>query len=69
MVDDEELLELVDMEVRELLDRTISRVTTRRSLSVSALKGLEGDTIRYWRTCDLKLVETLDSIFQSRSVR
>ena len=30
-VDDEELLELVEMEVRELLSSTSSRVTTRRS--------------------------------------
>ena len=34
MVDDEELLELVDMEVRELLTSTSSRVMTRRLLSV-----------------------------------
>ncbi len=31
MVDDEELLELVEMEVRELLDSTSFRATTRRS--------------------------------------
>ena len=43
MVDDEELLELVEMEVRELLTSMISRVMTRRSLKVSALKALEGD--------------------------
>ena len=40
MVDDEELLELVEMEVRELLDSTISRVTTRRSFVVQRLKAL-----------------------------
>ena len=34
MVDDQELLELVEMEVRELLISTISQVTTRRSLWV-----------------------------------
>ena len=34
MVDDEELLELVEMEVRELLDATISRVMTPRSSRV-----------------------------------
>ena len=33
MVDDEELLELVEMEVRELLDEYDFPVTTRRSLS------------------------------------
>ena len=31
MVDDDELLELVEMEVRELLDSTSFRATTRRS--------------------------------------
>ena len=34
MVDDEELMELVEMEIRELLTRTISRVTTPRSSRV-----------------------------------
>jgi translation elongation factor EF-Tu-like GTPase len=33
MVDDAELLELVEMEVRELLANTTSRVTTPRSSS------------------------------------
>ena len=44
MVDDEELLELVEMEIRELLDSTNFRVMTRRSSVGSALKALEGDT-------------------------
>ena len=69
MVDDEELLELVEMEVRELLDPMISQGMTRRSLSVSALKALEGDTSEIGAPSIVKLVETLDTIFQSLSVR
>ena len=43
MVDDEELLELVEMEIRELLSTLMNfRATTRRSSSASALKALEG---------------------------
>ena len=34
MVDDEELLELVEMEIRELLSSTTSRATTSRSSAV-----------------------------------
>ncbi len=43
MVDDEELLELVEMEVRELLSQLRLRATTLRSFVVAALKALEGD--------------------------
>ena len=41
-VDDEELLELVEMEVRELLRRMITRATIFRSLPVRLLAALEG---------------------------
>ena len=44
MVDDEEILELVELEVRELLSRRRStRATTCPIVRVSALKALEGD--------------------------
>ena len=43
MVDDEEILELVELEVRELLSRTSSPATTLPVVRVSALKALEGD--------------------------
>jgi hypothetical protein len=44
MVDDAELLELVELEVRELLSAsTSSRATTFPIIKGSALKALEGD--------------------------
>ncbi len=43
MVDDAELLELVEMEVRELLTSTSSRATTPRSSRVRPRLALEGD--------------------------
>ena len=43
MVDDEELLELVEMEVRELLDEYDSPGDDTPVIHVSALKALEGD--------------------------
>ena len=43
MVDDEELLELVEEEVRTSSTSTTSRATTSRSSRGSALKALEGD--------------------------
>ena len=44
MVDDEELLELVEMEVRELLDEYEFPGDDTPVVKVSALKALEGDT-------------------------
>ena len=43
MVDDEELLELVEMEVRELLDEYEFPGDDAPMMMVSALKALEGD--------------------------
>ena len=43
MVDDEELLELVEMEVRELLDEYEFPGDDTPVIRVSALKALEGD--------------------------
>ena len=61
MVDDAELLELVEMEVRELLrSLRISRATTRRSSS-AVLEGTGRGGERYGRRSVKKLVETLDA--------
>ena len=60
MVDDEELLELVELEVRELLDRV--RVPRRRrpgGARVSALKALEGDAA--WQEKIMELMEAADT--------
>ena len=43
MMDDEELLELVELEVRELLTATSSPATTTPIVRGSALKALESD--------------------------
>ena len=59
MVDDEELLELVEMEVRELLDSYEFPGDDTPIIIGSALKALEGDTT-IWVPSIQKLVETLD---------
>jgi len=61
MVDDEELLELVDMEVRELLDQYEFPGDDTPIIVGSALKALEGDTSEIGVPAVIKLVETLDS--------
>jgi len=61
MVDDEELLELVDMEVRELLDQYEFPGDDTPIIVGSALKALEGDTSEIGVPAVVKLVETLDS--------
>ncbi len=61
MVDDEELIELVDMEVRELLDVYDFPGDDTPIIVGSALKALEGDTSEIGTQSVLKLVETLDS--------
>ncbi|MEZ7965708.1 MAG: elongation factor Tu [Pseudomonadales bacterium] len=61
MVDDEELLELVDMEVRELLDAYDFPGDDTPIIVGSALKALEGDASDIGVPAILKLVETLDS--------
>ena len=68
MVDDEELLELVEMEIRELLDQYDFPGDDTPIVSGSALKALEGERLTSAYR-DLKLVETLDTTFRSRSVR
>jgi len=60
MVDDAELLELVEMEVRELLDRYEFPGDDTPIIIGSALKALEGDTSELGTPSVKKLVETLD---------
>jgi len=60
MVDDEELLELVEMEVRELLDQYDFPGDDTPIIIGSALKALEGDTSDIGMPAVQKLVETLD---------
>jgi elongation factor Tu len=61
MVDDEELLELVEMEVRELLDSYEFPGDDTPIIIGSALKALEGDESDIGAPSVMKLVETLDS--------
>jgi elongation factor Tu len=61
MVDDAELLELVEMEVRELLDRYEFPGDDTPIIVGSALKALEGDAGELGVPSVVKLVETLDA--------
>jgi len=61
MVDDEELLELVEMEVRELLDQYEFPGDDTPIIVGSALKALEGDTSDIGVPAVIKLVEAMDS--------
>ncbi len=61
MVDDEELLELVEMEVRELLDQYEFPGDDTPIIIGSALKALEGDTSEIGIPSVIKLVEAMDS--------
>lgn len=61
MVDDEELLELVEMEVRELLDKYDFPGDDTPIIKGSALKALEGDTSEIGEESILKLAEALDT--------
>ena len=61
MVDDEELVELVEMEVRELLDLYEFPGDDTPITIGSALKALEGDASEIGVPSVIKLVETMDS--------
>jgi len=61
MVDDAELLELVEMEVRELLDAYEFPGDDTPIIIGSALKALEGDTSEIGTPSIVKLVEAMDS--------
>jgi len=60
MVDDAELLELVEMEVRELLDSYEFPGDDTPIVTGSALKALEGDTSDIGAPSIIKLVEEMD---------
>jgi elongation factor Tu len=61
MVDDKELLELVEMEVRELLSKYDFPGDDTPIIIGSALKALEGDTGEMGEAAIVKLAEALDS--------
>jgi elongation factor Tu len=61
MVDDPELLELVEMELRELLSKYDFPGDDTPIITGSALKALEGDTSDIGIPAIIKLVEALDS--------
>ncbi|WP_423063428.1 elongation factor Tu [Candidiatus Paracoxiella cheracis] len=63
MVDDPELLELVEMEVRDLLSSYDFPGDDTPIIVGSALKALEGDTSDLGVPAVLKLVETMDTYF------
>jgi elongation factor Tu len=58
MVDDEEILELVEMEVRELLSKYEFPGDDTPIVRISALKALEGD--EKWVTALLGLMDQID---------
>ena len=60
MVDDKELLELVEMEVRDLLSRYDFPGDETPIIVGSALKALEGDKSEIGVPSILKLVEAMD---------
>ncbi len=61
MVDDEELLELVEMEIRELLDAYDFPGDDTPIITGSALKALEGDDSDIGKGAIMQLVEAMDS--------
>ncbi len=61
MVDDAELLELVEMEVRELLDVYEFPGDDTPIITGSALKAIEGDTSEIGRPSIERLIESLDT--------
>ncbi|HLP41956.1 MAG TPA: elongation factor Tu [Fibrobacteria bacterium] len=61
MVDDPELLELVEMEIRDLLKKYEFPGDTIPIVQGSAVKALEGDTGKLGQEAILKLMEAVDS--------
>ncbi len=61
MVDDEELLELVEMEIRELLDKYEFPGDDTPIIRGSALKALEGDSSEQGEGSVMALAQALDS--------
>ena len=67
MVDDPELLELVEMEIRDLLNKYSFPGDKTPIIRGSALKALEGDTSEIGRSLSNKLVEAMISTFLART--
>jgi elongation factor Tu len=63
MVDDEELIELVEMEVRELLDSYDFPGDDTPIVVGSALKALEGDSSEIGAPSIIRLAEAMDTYF------
>ena len=63
MVDDAELIELVEMEVRELLDKYDFPGDDTPIIVGSALKALEGDTSEIGAPSIMRLAEAMDEYF------
>ncbi len=63
MVDDAELLELVEMEIRDLLSSYEFPGDDTPIITGSALKALEGDTSEIGAPSVIKLVQTMDEYF------
>jgi elongation factor Tu len=63
MVDDKELLELVEMEIRDLLNKYDFPGDDTPIVTGSALKALEGDQTEIGIPSILKLVDVMDSYF------
>ena len=63
MVDDAELVELVEMEIRDLLSSYDFPGDDTPIIVGSALKALEGDTSEIGSPAVIKLVETMDEYF------
>src|SRR5512142_32697 len=64
MVDDKELLELVELEIRELLSKYKFPGDDTPIIIGSALKALEGDTSEMGEGAILKLMDAVDSFVQ-----
>jgi len=64
MVDDKELLDLVELEVRELLSKYKFPGDDTPVIVGSALKALEGDTSEMGEGAILKLMDAVDSFIQ-----
>ena len=69
MVDDAELLELVEMEVRELLTKYEFPGDDTPIIHGSALKALEGDQSEIGVPSIVKLVEALDTLHPGAGAR
>ena len=67
MVDDEELLELVEMEVRDLLSEYDFPGDDIPVIKGSALKALEGEA--EWEEKIVELMDAVDNIFQLQNVK